>query len=543
MTCKRTQQELAGLIRSLKAEGLKHNGPQRAEDIDELENLFNITLPHDYRMFLGNYGALYYAGISLFGLGEKQHTGMTVVEALLHFRFGFPHLSTQLVPVEDLEGGRFACLLTSDSSRDHCPVVAVDITGREHPTPRELASCFRDYAYERLNLTEGTSPDEVGDAWKVFEDHVQRFQDRFQYDHAEGGKLPRNTDWRPYRYCIQDVVFGVTVVRHHRDANCLQADVFLTAHIPEYGSLAGAHALAAFLLSEAYKCGGTMEIRFTRNVEGGQVPQELQELANGYGIQFRRANEGRIEPDEAKALYAALTDFAPKLQQRINELEAAGRIRMARACYVVHHGVWSKEQVEMIVLGSELADMILGGSAQPPQRHLYQHSLLHARAALMGGMLDRILAQRERTSAEGIPYDMEDDVRPLTIQFDGYNYAKRYQCPEPIPVPWLYPDGRERELLPDVPFRVLVRARDAGDLHVHLERDIQQVAQMPAHSSGHPTFVLVPHDFTTLPESFQQQRQEQAKAAAVGLLVCPETTLTFDNDAASKLARSRVLRK
>ncbi len=197
----------------------------------------------------------------------------------------------------------------------------------------------------------------------------------------------------------------------------------------------------------------------------------------------------------------------------------------------------------MLVLGSELADMILDGSALPPQRHLYRHSLLHARAALMGGMLDRILAQRERTSGEGIPYDMEDDLRPLNIQFDGENYAKTYRCPEPIPVPWLYPHGPTREFLPDVPFKVLVRARTSDDLRIHLERDIQQAAQMRTFSGEHPTFVLVPYDFARLPEPFQRRRQEQARSAGIGLLICPETTQTFDSDAAAKLAQSRVLRK
>lgn len=372
--------------------------------------------------------------------------------------------------------------------------------------------------------------------------HVDEFAEKQQYEHAKGGKLPRNHDWRPYRFCIQDVLFAATVVRHLREANCLQVDVFLTAEIPEYDLFAGVLALSAFLLSEAYKCGGTMEIRFTKNVEDGQIPQELQDLARQYGIVFSQASAGKVLPGEAKALYAALTDFPPGLQQKINELEQIGRMKMARACYVVNHGVWSKEQVEMIVLGSEQPDSVLSGRAQPHQRHLYFHDLLQARAALLGGMLDRILAQRQRVSDSGVAYDMEDDVRPLEISFDGELYAKQYHSDEAVPIPWLYPDGQTREIAGGMPFNVLVRARDAADLQLHLAGDLKQATDY-RQQTQRPTLLLIPNDFMILPDVFREKIYQQAQTAQIGLMVCPDPVLTFDTEAAQKLARSRILRQ
>jgi hypothetical protein len=372
--------------------------------------------------------------------------------------------------------------------------------------------------------------------------HVNEFALKHQYEHAKGGKLPRNHDWRPYRFCIQDVLFAATVVHHLREANCLQVDVFLTAEIPEYGPFAGAIALTTFLLSEAYKCGGTMEIRFTKNVEEGQVPQELQDLARQYEIIFSQANSGKILPNEAKALFAALTDFPPSLQQKINGLEQKGLVKMARACYVVNHGVWSKEQIEMIVLGSEQPDSVLSGRSQPHQRHLYFHDLLQARAALLGGMLDRILSQRQRVSKNGVTYDMEDDVRPLTITFDGEVYAKQYRSDEEIPLPWLYPDNQIREIAGDMPFNVLVRARETADLQLHLAGDIK-LASDYRQKTQQPTMLLLPNDFMVLPDAFQQKIYQQAQTSQIGLMVCPDPVLTFDADAAQKLARSRILRQ
>lgn len=419
-----TQADLAKLIKAFGSD-LTHFGPRKAEEIRSLGMVFDLNLPLDYRQFLSSYGALAINELKILGLADSEHSDLSAEAVTLILRLTYEHMPLEVIPVEELGDGQYACLMCPEQKKDESPVFIVDI---EKPVPVDqlpiLASGFRDYLYNRLLLLlEPSLPirknaQDIQKALKVFEKHVLKYHDEFHYDHATGGKLPRNHDWRPYRYCIQDVLFGATVVCHLREANCLQVDVFLTAKIPEYGPLAGALALTSFLLSEAYKCGGTMEIRFTNNVEDGQVPQELQSLAHQYEIVFSQASVGKILPGEAKALYAALTDFSPSLQQKINELEHIGRMKMARACYVVNHGVWTKEQVEMIVLGSERPDSVLGGLTQPRQWHLYQHDLIHARAALLAGMFERLLEQRLHIDGD-IDYDLEDDIRHVEIWFDG----------------------------------------------------------------------------------------------------------------------------
>jgi hypothetical protein len=541
-----SQSDLAKLIKAFGSR-LTHFGPRKAEETKALATMFDLKLPSDYRQFLGSYGAVDVDDLQIFGLVGPDRADLAAENITLMLRLVYDDMPLELIPVEELGNNHYACLLCPKQKSDDSPVVIIDIDNR---TPIDqlivLAPGFRDYLYNRLLLLlEPSTPvprneQDIQKALKVFEKHVLHYHDQFQYDHATGGKLPRNHDWRPYRYCIQDVVFGITVVRHLQEANCLQVDVFLTAEIPEYDPLAGAVALTSFLLSEAYKCGGTMEIRFTREV--GQVPQELQALAGRYDIDFKQAENGRIEANEAKALYAALTEFSPELQTRINELEQAGKVKMARACYVVHHGVWTKEQVEMIVLGSENPDSILGGQTQPHQRHLYYHDLLHTRAALLGGMLDRVLVQRERVSDAGIEYDMEDDVRPLEIQFDGLIYAKQYHSEEVVPIPWLYPQDQKREIQGGMTFNILIRARDAADMQLHLSGDIKQ-AEAYRTQTQQPTLILLPQDFMILSEDFREQFHHQAKTAKVGLLICPDPIMTFDADATQRLARSRILRQ
>lgn len=541
--CLRTYSEVTSVMRSL-GKLVQHTGPHKAEEIEELEKSFGILFPLEYRQFLGNYGACFANGSAILGLGKPQQTGMPVADAILMLRLSHTAMPLDLVPIEDLGEGHFACLVARQTKSAVSPVVEVDIN---NPLPVEklpqLAACFRDYLYDRLiQIHRGSQSNAKNAALGILERHVKSYQSKFTYDHAKGGKLPRNHDWRPYRFCVQDVLFGATVVRHWRDYNCLQVDVFLTARIPEYDPLAGAHALSAFLLSEAYKCGGTMEIRFTENIESGRVPAELKQLASRYGVQVGKEDKDRITPAEAKAFYAALTDLPVHLQEKINALEKEGKIKMARACFAVHNGVWTKEQVEMLVLGSQRPDSVLAGLTLPSERHLYSHDLLHARAALLGGMLDLRLSMRQRVAPDGATYDLEDDLRPLEIAFDGESYSKRYRSIEKIVLPWVYAKAKAVEIPASQEFQVLVRARDVADLFLHLEEDIDVAEQVRSRSNS-PTFILVPSDITLLPEELTRKISASLKRKKIELLVCPETVSTFDSDAAQRLARSRVLRK
>lgn len=531
-------EDLVRLITSLQP-NVVYIGNTRAVDVDEIDSAFGVVLPTTYRRFLLEYGSLSYESVRILGIDEAS-SDLSLFQTLILLRIVRPDFPQDLVPIEDLGSGWIACLRCppSGDKRGGAPVVRLYLNGAiAEGSFTTIAPDFADYLISRLRQAQGRAR-----GLQQLKKRVTKFNEQHEYDHAKGGKLPRNHEWRPYRYCIQDVVFGVTVVRHLREANCLQVDVFLTANVPEYDPLAGAQALAVFLLSEAYKCGGTMEIRFTKAVEGGQVPFELQELAARYGIRFGQPANGRISPGEAKALYAALTDFSPELREKIEVLEQAGKARMARACYVVNHGVWTKEQVEMIVLGSQRPDSVLGGLARPHQRHLYVHDLLHARAALLGGVLDRRLAKRERHTDDGTTYDLEDDVRALEISFDGVTCAKSYRCDEPVPVPWLYGGTRDLEIPAGIPFHVLVRARDVADMQLHLAADMRVAGQLRA-QTGQPTFVVVPQDFATLPRGVIDRLMTQAQEGGIGFLVCPETITTFDADAAQRLARSRVLRQ
>jgi len=529
------------LIDELAAEGLCL-GPAAEADIDRAEESLRVRLPEFYRRFLRKCGALDAGPVTIYGLGVPWDCSPSVVWARSLIVSICPHVPKTLVPIELLDDGQFVCLLCEEATPGATDAPVVIWNPDTYMHDRSLAPTgldFATYLYKRLAKYYWF----IG-GLKTLEKHVKQIQERLGYDHAKGGKLPRNHEWRPYRFCVQDVLFGATVVRHYRDGNYLQVDVFLPVDIPEYEPDAGAKALTLFLLSEAYKCGGTMEIEFTKNVEGGHVPASIRRIAGRHGVKLSRKN--RLLPSESRQLYAALTDFSPELRAVLDELQEAGRLSIERACYAIHHGVWSKPEAEAIILSSHYPDSVLGGEILPEQRHLYLQDLQDARAALLGGYLDWRLAMKEHQDASGVTYDLEDDVRDLKITFDPKTYAKTYVCPEDVPIPWLAGEPEKPTIVPAyTSIQVLVRARDATGLKVHMSRDILLAQQLwrdrRAKGDEGPVFILVPSDFYELgPQA--EELISTARKHQIGILVCPEFMLTLAEEAARRLARSRVIR-
>ena len=515
------------------------NVPDR--DIEGIESALDMQFPQSYRRFLRRYGAVSAGPINICGLGVPWDSVLSLIQTLIILRVTNPHFPLDLIPVEELNDGSFACLRCelAHPLEEEAEVVVWDPFATPDEQRLKLVSPnFAIYLYERLTEWKYREP-----GLKNMESHVRQFEEKY----LKVGKLPRNHVWRPYRFCVQDVAIGLVVVCHSLENNCLEVDVCLTSDVPEYEPDSGARMTSAFLLSEAYKCGGTMEIRFSEYVEGGRVPAALCRLARGLGVDLNHVADGRITPSEARQFYMALTGFSPGLRDQIVALSRQGRLSQERACYVVHHGVWTHPEVESIVFGSQRPDSIFSGDTLPEQRHLYVQDILHARAAILGGFLDRKLARRERVEGD-VAIDLEDDTRRLDITFDPGFYAKIYQCDEDLPVPWLKGQSQGQEIVPAGHRLVaLVRAREVSDSNLRFQRDLKVASELvesfrqqslPAH-----IFILTPRDFEELPPDVRNPLLAAAILEGVGVMVCPETVASLDADASRRLTSSRILRQ
>ena len=425
----------------------------------------------------------------------------------------------------------------------------------------------------------------------------------FGYTRKSGDKMPRANAWRPYRFAVQDVIFGDTVVRHSKETNCVEVDVFLTAEprygtkddIPEnqswypYEPLAAAKAQTLMLLSEAFRCGTDLRLRFTNNVERseeersaqaktqenrGRVPFAISQIAADAGIQGIDRESGLIDTPQARELYVHLCGFPPSLKSRIRNLANDGLLTVERACYLVQHGVWTAPELEGLIRSSPYPDLVLDGEVQPENRHLYYHAQFATRAALLGGVLDRALMARDpdfqgkdlppinrpKGRAEGATQvadpekagkDSEDDERDLVIEYDGDFSARLYKLgpneSDNLPVPdWrpfsvrnsppVWADG----VPTDGKLAALLRPYDQVGMLQFLGDDIARAKDFPRSAQDRVAIVL-PLDFNDLNEEQQEGFLKKSARAGVWIMICPETARTLDGYAREKLNRSRVL--
>ena len=430
--------------------------------------------------------------------------------------------------------------------------------------------------------------------------------DDFGYAREPGGKLPRATVRRPYRIACQDHIVALFVVRHAKESDALEVEVFL-AYEPfylgeppddlpppgqpryPYKPLTAARALTLTLLSEAFRCGASLRLRFTRDVERadgdpakhGRVPAALVQLAALYGVEGIDPESGVLEPAQARPLYIALTQFPPDLDTAIRRLAADGLLSAERASYLIHHGVWSVPELEGIVRSSPYPDLVLDGEVPPEQRSLYRHAQLLVRTALLGGMLDRVLTARnpafpkDVTAADPkIPkgrdpsarpaldtadgqaaeagQDVEDHERDVRIAFDPAWSARRYTPgpleadPLDISADWQPAATRgnappwKGRMAPGGVLVALLRARDEAELLRELDDDLRHAGGCPKPTGG-GVAVVVPKEFDGLPPDEQQRFLAAAAAAGVWLVVAPERTAVLDANGRTKLTRSRVL--
>lgn len=376
---------------------------------------------------------------------------------------------------------------------------------------------------------------------KQLERHIKNYERLF----VKQGKLPRDKDWRPFRAAVRDVVIGVFVLRHQVRDNIIEVDVWSSVDPDGFTEeWTGTRIGAIFVLSEAYKCGSSMGIRFTSNFGKNRerVPSQLFDLASDYDVILSHVDEGVITPKEARMLYLALTEFSEEAERRIMELAVAYKVTPERICYMVHHLTYTKEEMESILLGSEFPEHVLLGKITPEEPLLYVDVVLRARAAVLGGSLDRKLRQKEIVREDGTVVDLEGVRRQMEIGFDPRFFAKVYDLQEETPLPWT---GQETLLPSGDRLVVMVRERDSTDFEYWFKDDLAAAGHLlqAFEGNGQTHFGwLVPRNVLELPEEKLQTYRERIESLGVHLMVCPESVHVLDTDVRDRLRESETMR-
>lgn len=381
----------------------------------------------------------------------------------------------------------------------------------------------------------------------TYKAQVETYEKRFRSVNI----LPKNHDWRPYRWCSRDIVFALMVVRHERFRNCLEVDVCLMANPPQYIDYIGARVAMGFLLSEAYKCGTSMEIVFTKNVESrveggvtkGRVPSYIYGMAKEMGIKLKYVGEGHITPFEARQMYLELVGFSKQAQEGVMKLAVEDRLSPERACFLVAGSIWSIPEAESIILGVKKPENILMSANTPEDRLPYLADVLVARGAILGGSLDKKLQKNELTE-NGQIVESEDEIIEHEIAFDKETYSKFYIAAEDCQIPWT--EDNELTLKTDEQMVVVIRARSSAEICVTFGSDLESLSlTVDKYKSINPKVkigLLYPRDFEDISEEEKTAIRQSVKELGAFLMVSPESIAGLDKEAMRRIETGRMVR-
>lgn len=354
------------------------------KEITDIGNHLGVTFPKSYRKFLEEEGSGLIYGLPIYGLPTSQDIN-SVWGATESLRLARPKLSPNYIVIRFMDS-RALCIDLSNNDKDEDPLVEINLIGNEQP--KKVHDSFA------LYLEEGKrSKEEINRALRRIE-NLFKYENIKEYEHksdlkSKSKQLPfRAKDWHEMRSSVHDQIVGLTAFKHNEKFNGLEVDVFISTDHPDYEPGCGTRALMILLLSDAYRNGATMEIRFTRfdrktkKRVPDRIPEELMTLLRENKIRLSRYKQGIITYNEAVNLYASILGLTNELKEKIKGYETEGRLSLQGVCYIISSRLWTIEEASWILFNCPIPEGVLFGKDVPEDRMKYLESLGYGRAAL-----------------------------------------------------------------------------------------------------------------------------------------------------------------
>jgi len=259
--------------------------------------------------------------------------------------------------------------------------------------------------------------DSVAAELAVRPEGLERFADlteRYEVAFLADLRTPLPRDERPVGLACQNVVIGMAALRHDRNFDGENASIWQTCEVAHVATNEATRALAAVTLCDAFRSGGTMEVRFEGHLEGG-VPAPLRRYGRVHGLELGGTDPWSISPAEARQLFLQVTPLSDALRSLVDGLCRAEGIAPERVCYLLLQGVWSALELEFLLSCVGRAPSILAGGSDPLLRVERQSEMVGGRCARMLGLFHRRLLVSEPAHREdGAPTTLSvlEDDRP-----------------------------------------------------------------------------------------------------------------------------------
>jgi hypothetical protein len=346
-------------------------------------------------------------------------------------------LLPNLVPLMAVDEQSFACVVLSDAEGPALPGAGrvvrwhLGVKDERHQAALLDTDCYAYVTSVREELEardEGLARvlDVVGPAYR------SAFIDK--------EKRPREFIVRPVRIACQNVIVALAAFAQDSAFDGLAAVAWQTCEVPHVATHEANRALAALTLCDAFKAGGTMEIRFDRpaRVETGGgsvvlrghpekcVPASLRRFARTVGVELGAEDPAAVSPAEARRLFTAVTPMPDALRRRVDEATEKEGVAPERICFALMTGTWTALELDFMLATTDRASSIVAGGAPWQDRQARQAESEVCRAALMAGMLFNRLNNRDSAAdASGVRV-LEDNRQGVAWQVDPENGAVRF---------------------------------------------------------------------------------------------------------------------
>jgi hypothetical protein len=353
----------------------------------------------------------------------------------------------------------------------------------------------------------------------------------YQESYLAKRKRPRDFVIRPVRIACQNVIVGLAAFAQDATFDGLSVVAWQTCEVPHVATHEGNRALAALTLCDAFRNGGTMEIRFDRDARlscNGRrivyhghvekaVPASLRRYGRTVGVYLGAEDPAAITPDEARELFLAVTPMPAELRARVDDAVAIRGISPERICFSLLSQIWREPELDFLLATSTRAASILEGGAPWTDRAARQAESEVCRAAVMAGMLFRRLNSTDAAGGASSPVRVvEDRSQGVTWHVDEVKGAITFRgLDTTAPVPWARGAGGVGEVT------VFPRTALTSD----------QAWAMAADGSPGLKAALVPADIPSPPD-----------AGGVVVLRCQDRLADIDKDIERRLLASRISR-
>ena len=434
-------------------------------------------------------------------------------------------LLPNLVPLMPVDERSFACVVLSDLDEPALPgegaVVRwhLDVKDERYQAALLDTDCVRyveSVGAELRTREEGLARvlDEVGPAYQqAFLDHDKR---------------PRDFVVRPVRIACQNVIVALAAFAQDSAFDGLSVVAWQTCEVPHVATHEANRALAALMLCDAFKSGGTMEIRFDRpaQVQVGdsvkkyeghpehRVPASLRRFGRTVGVDLGAADPAAISPAEARDLFRAVTPMPDGLRGRVDFATANEGIAPERLYFALMTGTWHPLELDFMLATTDRTASVVSGGSSWQDRQARQAESEVCRAGVMASMLFNRLNNRDSAAGAGGARVLEDNRQGVAWQVDGDAAAIDYTNLDAAqPLPWCgYGPAAAVRVFP----RAIVTASAIAAV-----RDAQQHG---------PAALLIPLDC------------DIEVPADIVVMRCPDRLADLDKAIEAKLLASRIAR-